>query len=84
MNTIVDLILRMALENHSWDTRGSAVRWPTWAIWLAGAPSPTSCQNTASSRRLKETDALGSTFLEAHWECLTATDFLTVEVYTFR
>src|SRR5437879_2162354 len=25
-----------------------------------------------------------STFLKAHWECLTATDFLSVEVYTIR
>jgi hypothetical protein len=24
----------------------------------------------------------GQTFLKAHWECLTATDFLSVEVYT--
>jgi hypothetical protein len=25
-----------------------------------------------------------STFLKAHWECLTATDFLSVEVCTFK
>jgi transposase InsO family protein len=25
-----------------------------------------------------------STFLKAHWECLTATDFLSVEVYTLK
>jgi hypothetical protein len=25
-----------------------------------------------------------STFLNAHWECLTATDFLSVEVFTFK
>ena len=25
-----------------------------------------------------------STFLKAHWECLTATDFLSVEVFTFK
>ena len=25
-----------------------------------------------------------STFLKAHWECLTATDFMSVEVCTFR
>jgi hypothetical protein len=25
-----------------------------------------------------------STFLQAHWECLTATDFLRVEVYTIK
>ena len=25
-----------------------------------------------------------STFLKAHWECLTATDFLSVEVYTIK
>ena len=25
-----------------------------------------------------------STFLKAHWECLTATDFLSIEVFTIR
>jgi len=58
MKTIVDLILRMALENRSWGTRESAARWPIWAIRLAEAPSPTSSENTASTPPLRETGIL--------------------------
>ena len=41
MRTIVDLIVQMALENPSGDTRESAVRWPIWDIRLDGAQLPT-------------------------------------------
>jgi hypothetical protein len=37
------------------DTRGSAARSPIWDIRLAEAPSPTSSENMASSRPLRET-----------------------------
>ncbi len=58
MRTIVDLIVQMALENPSGDTRESAVRWPIWDIRLAEALSPTSSKNTASSRPLREIGTL--------------------------
>jgi len=60
MKTIVDLILRMALENPSWGTRESAARRQIWAIRLAEAPSPTSSENTASNPPLSETGILDS------------------------
>jgi hypothetical protein len=40
--TMVDLVLRMAIENPSWDTRGSEVHWPIWDIRWGAVPSPTS------------------------------------------
>jgi hypothetical protein len=49
MKTIVDLIVQMALENSSGDTRESAVRWPIWDIRLDGAPLPTPRRSTGSS-----------------------------------
>jgi hypothetical protein len=41
MKTIADLILRMALEHPSWDTREFAVRWPIWGTRWDAAPLPT-------------------------------------------
>jgi putative transposase len=55
MNTIVDLILRMALENRSWGYRASAARSPIWGMRWDAAPSPTSSMNTASSPPLSVT-----------------------------
>ena len=85
MKTIVDLILRMAEENPSWGyTRirgalanlGHQVGRGTIANILRDhgiEPAPERDRKTR-----------WSTFLKAHWECLTATDFLSVEVYTIR
>ena len=85
MKTIVDLILRMALENRSWGyTRirgalanlGHQVARGTIANILREhgiEPAPERDRHTR-----------WSTFLKAHWECLTATDFLSVEVYTIK
>jgi putative transposase len=85
MKTIVDLILRMALENRSWGyTRirgalanlGHQVGRGTIANILREhgiEPAPERDRHTR-----------WSTFLKAHWECLTATDFLSVEVYTIK
>jgi putative transposase len=85
MKTIVDLILRMALENRSWGyTRirgalanlGHEVGRGTIANILREhgiEPAPERDRHTR-----------WSTFLKAHWECLTATDFLSVEVHTLR
>jgi len=85
MHTIVDLILRMAFENRSWGyTRirgalanlGHDVGRGTIANVLHEHgidPAPERDRNTR-----------WSTFLKAHWECLTATDFLSVEVHTIK
>src|SRR5882762_9393453 len=85
MKTIVDLILRMALENRSWGyTRirgalanlGHQIGRGTIANILREhgiEPAPERDRHTR-----------WSTFLKAHWECLTATDFLSVEVYTIK
>ena len=79
------LILRMALDNRSWGyTRirgalanlGHQVGRGTIAHILHEhgiEPAPERDQHTR-----------WSTFLEAHWECLTATDFLSVEVHTLK
>ena len=58
MKTIVDLIVRMAQENPSWDTPESAALLPIWDIRSGEAPSPTSSENTASSRPLREAGTL--------------------------
>jgi putative transposase len=85
MKRIVDLIVRMALENRSWGyTRirgalanlGHQVGRGTIANILREhgiEPAPERDRHTR-----------WSTFIEAHWECLTATDFLSVEVYTLK
>jgi putative transposase len=85
MNTIIDLILRMALENPSWGyTRirgalanlGHQVGRGTIANTLRDhgiEPAPERVSHTR-----------WATFLKAHWECLTATDFLSVEVCTIK
>jgi transposase InsO family protein len=85
MRTIADLIVRMALENPSWGyTRirgalanlGYEVGRGTIASILKDngiEPAPERSQHTR-----------WSTFLKAHWECLTATDFLSVEVCTLK
>ena len=83
MKEIVDLILRMALENPSWGyTRimgalanlGHRIGRGTIANVLKEHgiyPAPERDKHTS-----------WSTFLKAHWDCLSATDFLTVEVLT--
>ena len=85
MQTIVNLVLRMALENRSWGyTRiqgamanlGHEVGRGTIANILREYgidPAP---------ERDKHMPWL--TFIRAHRECLVATDFLTVEVCTIR
>jgi putative transposase len=83
MKDIADLILRMAEENLSWGyTRiqgalanlGHHVGRGTIANILKEhgiEPAPERDKHTS-----------WSTFLKAHWECLAASDFLTVEVWT--
>lgn len=85
MARIVDLTLRMAMENPSWGyTRiqgalanlGHKVGRGTIANILREngiEPAPERGKHTR-----------WSTFLKAHWECMTATDFLTIEVCTLK
>jgi putative transposase len=84
-NMIVQLIVRVALENRSWGyTRiqgalanlGHEVGRGTIANVLREHgidPAPERGKRTA-----------WSTFLKAHWDCIAATDFFTVEVVTLR
>jgi len=85
MKTIVDLILQMALENPSWGyTRirgalanlGHQVGRGTIANILK--------ENGIEPAPERDAHPRWSTFLKAHWECLTATDFLSVEVCTIK
>jgi transposase InsO family protein len=85
MKDIVDLILRLAQDNPSWGyTRikgalanlGHELGRGTIANILREhgiEPAPERDKHTA-----------WSTFLKAHWDCVCATDFLTVEVLTLR
>ena len=85
MKTIVDLVLQMALENPSWGytrIRGALanLRHQVGRGTIANIlrehgiePAPERDRHTR-----------WSTFLKAHWECLTATDFMSVEVYTIK
>jgi putative transposase len=85
MKTIVDLILRMALDNPSWGyTRirgalanlGHQVGRGTIANILK--------ENGIEPAPERDGHTRWSTFLKAHWGCLAATDFLSVEVCTLR
>jgi hypothetical protein len=83
----MDALLRASSLPNSGpgDTRESAVRWPIWDIRLDGAP----IANTLKEHGIEpapERDAhpRWSRFVKAHWECLTATDFLSVEVCTIK
>jgi len=85
MKTIVELILQMALENPSWGyTRirgalanlGHQVGRGTIANILRDNGIEPAPERDAHPR--------WSTILKAHWECLAATGFLSVEVCTMR
>ncbi len=85
MATIVDLVMRMALDNPSWGyTRiqgamanlGHQVGRSTIANILK--------ENGIDPAPARDAHTRWSTFLKAHWECLKATDFLSVEVLTFK
>ena len=85
MTAITDLVVRMALYNPSWgytrirgalDNLGHQVGRGTIANILRENGIEPALERGAHTR--------WSTFLKAHWECLTATDFLSVEVCTVR
>jgi hypothetical protein len=85
MKTIVDLILRMALENRSWGytrIRGALAN----LEYQIGRGTIAKVLREHGIEPAPERDrhTRWSTFLKAHWECLAATDFLSVEVYTVK
>jgi transposase InsO family protein len=85
MRTIADLIVRMALENPSWGytrIRGALAN-------LGHEVGRGTIANILKESGIEPAPERGkhtrwSTFLKAHWECLTATDFLSVEVCTLK
>jgi transposase InsO family protein len=83
--TIVELIVRMAEENPSWGyTRIQGALGNLGHEVGRGTIASILRENgiDPASQRGKRTR--WSTFLKAHWECLVAADFLTVEVCTLR
>ena len=85
MKTIVDLVLQMALENPSWGyTRIRGALTNLGHQVGRGTIANILRDNGIEPAPERGTHIRWSTFLKAHWECLTATDFLTVEVCTFR
>jgi putative transposase len=84
-HTIVELIVRMALENPSWGytrIQGALAN-------LGHEVGRGTIANVLREQGLEPAPERGrrtrwSTFLKAHWECVAATDFFTVEVCTLR
>jgi len=85
MKTIAELILQMALENPSWGytrIRGALAN-------LGHQVGRGTIANILRDNGIEPAPERGahtrwSTFLKAHWECLAATDFLSVEICTMR
>jgi len=85
MKTIVELILRMAVENPSWGytrIRGALAN----LGHQVGRGTIASILHEHGIEPAPERDrpTRWSTFLKAQWECLTATDFLSIEVHTLK
>jgi len=85
METIADLILRMAVENPSWGyTRLQGALANLGHRVGRGTIANILKENGIEPAPAREAHTRWSTFLKAHWECLTATDFLSVEVCTIK
>ena len=83
MQTIVDLILRMAHENPSWGyTRIRGALTNLGHRVVRGTIANILREHGIEPASERDRHTRWSTFLKAHWECLTATDFLSVAVYT--
>jgi putative transposase len=84
-HTLVELIIRTALENPSWGytrIQGALAN-------LGHEVGRGTIANILREQGLEPAPERGkrtpwSTFLKAHWECVAATDFFTVEVCTLR
>jgi hypothetical protein len=85
MKTIVDLILRMAQENPSWGyTRIRGARANLGHQVGRGTIANVLGEHGIQPAPERDRHARWSTFIKAHWECLTATDFLSAEVHTIK
>jgi len=85
MKTIVELILQMAFENPSWGyTRIRGALANLGHQVGRGTIANTLRDNGIEPAPERDAHPRWSTFLKAHWECLAATDFLSVEVCTMR
>lgn len=85
MTTIVDLVLRMALDNLSWGyTRIQGALANLGHQVGRGTIANILKENGIEPAPERDTHTRWSTFLKAHWECLSATDFLSVEVFTLK
>ena len=85
MKTIVDLVLQMALENPSWGyTRIRGALTNLGHQIGRGTIANILRDNGIEPAPERDAHTPWSTFLKAHWECLTATDFLSVEVCTIK
>lgn len=85
MTTIVDLVMRMALDNPSWGyTRIQGAMANLGHQVGRGTIANILKENGIDPAPARDAHTRWSTFLKAHWECLTAIDFLSVEVFTFK
>jgi transposase InsO family protein len=85
MTTIVALILRMALENPTWGyTRIRGALANLGHQVGRGTIANVLRENGIDPSFERDRHTRWSTFLKAHWECLSATDFLSVEVFTLK
>src|SRR5450631_4904388 len=85
MQTIVNLVLRMALENRSWGyTRIQGAMANLGHEVARGTIANILREYGIDPAPERDKHMRWSTFLRAHRECLVATDFLNVEVCTIR
>jgi putative transposase len=85
MKAISELIVQMALENPSWGyTRIRGALANLGHQVGRGTIANTLKENGIEPAPERSAHARWSTFLKAHWESLTATDFLSVEVCTIK
>jgi putative transposase len=85
MKTIVDLTLRIAEDNPSWGyTRIRGVLANLGHQVGRGTIANILREHGVEPAPERDRHTRWSTFLKAHWECLTATDFPSVEVYTIK
>jgi putative transposase len=85
MTVIADLIVQMALENPSWGyTRIRGALGNLGHQVGRGTIANILNENGIEPAPERGTHTRWATFLKAHSECLTATDFLSIEVCTIR